>query len=80
MVNEEVLKAAIEAQSEEEDEDVIRKRAGSSSESEPQFNIETVHNENHFVHEYQPTLNEDGNIKTTTEVNMDDIVLMQISK
>jgi signal transduction histidine kinase len=34
MVNEEVLKAAIEAQSEEEDEDVIRKRAGSSSESE----------------------------------------------
>lgn len=50
----------------------------SSSESESQFYIETVHNENHFLHDYQP--NEDGNIKTTNEVNMDDIVLVQLGK
>ena len=48
-----------------------------SSESESQFNIDTVH-ENHNL--YQNTMNEDGNIKTTNEVNMDDIVLVQIQK
>jgi hypothetical protein len=50
--------------------------SSSSSESESQFNIETVHDNN--PNHYQNTVNDDGNIKTTNEVNMDDVVLMQI--
>ncbi len=74
-----VLKAAIKAQSDEEFQRKTRQR-GSSSESESQFNIDTVHNENNYLHDYYPTVIEEGNIKTTNEVNMDDIVLLQITK
>ena len=49
-------------------------QAESITDSEAQFQIETVHNEKIFLDDYQP--NEDGNIKTTNEVNMDDIVLV----
>ena len=74
-----MLKQAITAQSaEEEAQSKIQQEHERSSESESQFNIETIHNENNFFKDYTP--NEDGNIKTTNEVNMDDIVLMQLSK